>query len=486
MLGLFEACNGQTHTNTMNKTNRQPAVAGKFYPSDAKELKTMLDSFFEGCKPLSDEQPAAIIVPHAGYVFSAGVAAKAVSQIDREARFDRIFVIGSSHTMHFEGVSVYTLGDFITPLGNVEVDDLAQELTDKYSFITNNPQPHIAEHSLEVQLPLLQYWLKKPFKIVPIIIGGSSEKTSKKLAEALEPYFGANNLFVISTDFSHYPQYADATMCDKAMADAIIANSSQTFLDTKHLLEGKNIDNLATVTCGWTSVLSLLYITEKKKDISIKKIDYKNSGDSRYGGRDQVVGYNALCVYQKNNNAMQLTKDDKQQLLALARKTIVNYVTNKDVERLEGANFSASASEHAGAFVTLRKNGSLRGCIGTFYPDGPLYKTIQTMAISSATRDTRFDPVSPEELSSIDIEISVLTPMKKIKTIDEIILGKHGIYIQKEGHSGTFLPQVATETGWTKEEFLGHCARDKAFIGWDGWRNADIYIYESIVFEEKE
>jgi AmmeMemoRadiSam system protein A len=126
----------------------------------------------------------------------------------------------------------------------------------------------------------------------------------------------------------------------------------------------------------------------------------------------------------------------------------------------------------------------LRGCIGTFRQDQPLWQNVMEMAQSAAFNDPRFSPLSFDELNKIDIEISVLTPLKKIKSIDEIQLGKHGIYIKKGLRSGTFLPQVATETGWTLEEFLGHCAQDKAGIGYYGWKDPDteIYIYEAIIF----
>jgi len=128
----------------------------------------------------------------------------------------------------------------------------------------------------------------------------------------------------------------------------------------------------------------------------------------------------------------------------------------------------------------------LRGCIGRFEPDEPLYRVVQEMAIAAATEDYRFPPVTPQELGELDIEISVLTPLRKISSIDEIQLGRHGIYIKKGGRAGTFLPQVATETGWSKEEFLGYCARDKAGLGWNGWKDADIYVYEALVFSEQE
>ncbi len=142
--------------------------------------------------------------------------------------------------------------------------------------------------------------------------------------------------------------------------------------------------------------------------------------------------------------------------------------------------------EKAGAFVTLKTGSALRGCIGIFESEKPLYRVVQEMAVASSTQDPRFRPVRPGELEDIRIEISVLTPMRKITDIQEIRLGKHGILIQKGLRRGTFLPQVATETGWTLEEFLGHCAEDKAGIGWNGWKDADIFIYEALIFEEEK
>lgn len=135
-----------------------------------------------------------------------------------------------------------------------------------------------------------------------------------------------------------------------------------------------------------------------------------------------------------------------------------------------------------GAFVSLHKKGRLRGCIGHFGEDMPLYQVVEHMAKAAAFEDPRFYGVTMEELDDIDIEISVLTPMKRIQNIDEFELGKQGIFIRKGYHTGTFLPQVADEVSWTKEEFLGHCSQDKAGIGWDGWKTAELYTYEAIVF----
>ncbi len=154
-----------------------------------------------------------------------------------------------------------------------------------------------------------------------------------------------------------------------------------------------------------------------------------------------------------------------------------------EVDRSE---YSTNLHQNAGAFVTLHLKGKLRGCIGRFQPDAPLYTVVQDMAIAAATKDHRFSPVKPGDLEKIDIEISVLTPLKRITSVDEIELGRHGIYIKQGYNTGTFLPQVAESTGWNIEEFLGHCARDKARIGWDGWKSADLYTYEAIIFDEKD
>jgi AmmeMemoRadiSam system protein B/AmmeMemoRadiSam system protein A len=488
ILFLFSFCNAQPSYKQPDKIDRQPAFAGAFYPADKGVLLKLVEEYFSKAPTVLKQQPLAIIVPHAGYVFSGSVAAAGYKQIDRNAVFKHVFIIGSSHTTNFTGASVYSIGDFITPLGKVEVDTLAAWLVKKNGFISKDVQPHTREHSIEVQLPFLQYWLKKPFRIVPIIIGGESAKTCSQLASVLEPYFKSDNLFIISTDFSHYPNYRDANSSDSIMAEAVLTNSSKAFLKAKLADENKETPNLVTAMCGWTSVLTLLDITEKHPDVSFLKITHQNSGDSQYGEKDKVVGYYAIGAVQKRSEAavkFNLTSDDKIALLQIARKTIREYVKNRTVPEVDKKLLSTNLLTLAGAFVTLKERDALRGCIGNFQASQALYSTVQAMAIAAATQDPRFDPVKPAEIDRLEIEISVLTPMRKIKSIDEIELGKHGIYIKKGNRSGTFLPQVATGTHWTKNEFLGHCAQDKAGIGWDGWKDADIFIYEALVFGEE-
>lgn len=231
-------------------------------------------------------------------------------------------------------------------------------------------------------------------------------------------------------------------------------------------------------------------MTEDLKGVNYIVVDSKNSGDTEYGDKRQVVGYNAIAVAltaaEEPVKKDFLSWNEKKKLLQIARETINSYIINRKKPDFDEKSLSAGLLQPCGAFVTLKENGELRGCIGNFSANEPLYQIVRDMAIASSTNNYRFTPVVEDEIDKLEIEISVLTPMRKIKSIDEIVLGKHGIYIKKGVHSGTFLPQVGNETGWSKEDFLGHCARDKAGIDWDGWKDADIFIYEAVVFSEKE
>lgn len=179
---------------------------------------------------------------------------------------------------------------------------------------------------------------------------------------------------------------------------------------------------------------------------------------------------------------MKLTDDDRKELLHIARETIFTTLNNVKYEPFSDSKVLQS---RCGVFVTLNKNGMLRGCIGKFNADYELYKVVHDVAISSAFQDSRFPPVYLDELNDIDIEISVLGPFKKVNDFNDIELGTHGIYMIKNGRNGTFLPQVAIETGWNLEEFLGHCAQDKMGLNWNDWKTSDLYMFEAEVFWEK-
>jgi AmmeMemoRadiSam system protein B/AmmeMemoRadiSam system protein A len=494
-LGIFfgSGCSGQGNEEAM--IDRPPAVAGQFYSSQPDQLRKDLGQLFNKAHSREASNVAAIISPHAGYVFSGQVAASSFNQLDEKKKYENIFILASSHRYAFEGASIYDKGNYETPLGKVKVNlDLAQQLVEEYPFFNNRSDAHLHEHSLEVQLPFLQYKLGNDIQIIPIVLGTQSANTCEKMASVLKPYLNEKNLFGISSDFSHYPEYDDAVLVDHLTADAIISNSPDELLDVLKKNERKNIPGLATSLCGWTSVLTLMYMTQDT-EYTYKQIDYMNSGDSKlYGDKERVVGYFSIAVESKTGEdksakaniteSYSLTKEEKNTLLFIARSTVEEYVSHRRIPEVEPGLLSPSLKEPAGAFVTLKKEGKLRGCIGRFDAVLPLWEIVQRMAIAASTEDSRFNPVEPEEVDELHIEISVLTPMHKISSIDEIELGKHGIYIKQGYSSGTFLPQVATETGWSKEEFLGHCSRDKARIGWDGWKTAEVFIYEAYVFEE--
>lgn len=471
--------------------DRQPAVAGMFYPDRAEDLKRMISELFAtAVRRKGLQEVTAIIVPHAGYVYSGTVAASGFNQLDPDASYDNIFILGPSHRVGFEGAAVYTAGNFTTPLGTVEVNrQLGEELIKNSSMFTARTDAHAAEHSVEVQVPFLQHHLKKAFRIVPIVLGSNPPATCRKIGEALRPFLNGKNLFVVSTDFSHYPAYDDAVKADKAVAEAIGSNSPDNLIKTMRQLETSGIKNLATTLCGASGVLTLMYMTSSGGNVTYHPIQYQNSGDMPMGDKRGVVGYHAIVVTKQEkgedkSSAFVLTPDDKKALLGIARNTVASYVAKHTIPELDAKSLAAALKTPCGAFVTLKKQGQLRGCIGQFDAIAPLYAVVQEMAIAAASRDNRFRPVEESEVKELTIEISVLTPLRKITSIDEFELGKHGIYIRKGLRSGTFLPQVAHDTGWSKEEFLGHCAREKAGIGWDGWKDADLYVYEALVFGE--
>lgn len=463
---------------------RPMAVAGTFYPAGKKELEAELATCFGNAVPSSGGVSRAVIVPHAGYVFSGGVAACGYSQIPSGAHFERVFILGPAHKAYVDGASIDTGFDFYhTPLGDIPVDTaLCRQLAGKYPFFNGDPMAHRDEHCIEVQLPFLQKRLKDCPPIVPIIIGTEDAAVLRSMAEALLPYFNERNLFVISSDFSHYPAYKDAVKADSCTGAAIGQGSPEAFLRALAENRAEQIPNLVTSACGQAGIYLLLTMM-KGLPFDIRHIEYKNSGDAPYGERNRVVGYHAFAVY-RDSTQFSLSAADKTALLSLARETIKDRLEGKKRSTVDTSSLSAALKTHCGAFVTLHCAGSLRGCIGRFGDREPLYRVVVEMAAAAAFEDPRFPPLKQNELPNVDIEISVLTPMKRIHSADEFQLGKQGIYILKGTRGGTYLPQVAAETGWTKEEFLDRCAREKAGLAPGEWKSAELYTYEAIVFHE--
>lgn len=454
-------------------------VAGVFYPENKKILSTQIKEYLHNTDISTNQNIKAIVSPHAGYVFSAKTAAFSYKSLNKE--YKNVFIIGSSHYKSFSGASIYNIDNYKTPIGEVSSNTTIISFLLKNKLFSYNKHAHDKEHSIEVQLPFLQTIFSENLNIVPILIGDSDINAIYTISQVLKPYFdNPENLFVISSDLSHYPKYRDANYIDIKTLQVLAKNSSKEFINYLSISNNPKNRSLSTYACGWSSLLTLLYMSENE-NYSYELLDYKNSGDTPHGDKNRVVGYGALSVY-KDTRKFHLTKNEKNILLEIAKLALYETTINDKEIQINANKLPTKLKQNIGAFVTLYKNDKLRGCIGTFNPQKPLYKVIVEMAIAAARKDSRFSIVSEKELNDISIEISVLTPRKKINSIKQLILGKHGIYIQKGVKNGTLLPHVATNMKWSKEEFLRYCAEEKAGIKMKNIKDSDVYIYETIVF----
>ena len=474
---MINTCNGQQSEPVV----RPATQANRFYTGDARELSEEVDSFLALHRGATIyHHVAAVIVPHAGYYFSGNVAASAYMSVPADQPYKRIFLLGPSHHEWLDGASVNTEADYYaTPLGNVKVDrETARCITDADSVFSYQPKAHDREHCLEVQLPFLQRRLGDVPPIVPIIISTNDFNKLKRIAHVLKPYFTEENLFVISSDFSHYPSYEDACEVDALTGKAIETGSVEAFIAALEQNARSGKRNLATSACGELAIATLMLMMDGSYEV--KHLMYQNSGDAESHDHSRVVGYHSFAIVRKSDAGFALSDDEKRLLKEIALTSIKDSLAGKEISH--SSPLTTHLSAKCGAFVSLHKHGRLRGCIGHFGEDIPLHEIVAEMARAAAFEDPRFMPVTADELADIDIEISVLTPMRRIESLDEFELHRHGIYIRKGYRSGTFLPQVADEVNWTKEEFVSHCAQDKAGIGWDGWKDAELYVYEAIVF----
>jgi hypothetical protein len=479
---------------------RPPAVAGQFYPGDKAGLEAALDKALAAApKPALDKPVRAIIVPHAGYAYSAACAAKAFKAIEG-GDFDRVVLIGCPHRVAVRGGAVWAKGAWDTPLGRVHIDEAAARAMIDASAgrLRDGRDPHKPDHCLEVELPFLQKVLKPGFRVVPILFHAAGEADVDAFEAALKAVCDARTVVVVSTDLSHFPSLKDA-----AAADARTLASWKT-LDNAAIAEvareqmGAGIASLDCTMCGQDAVVGLV---RAAKALGITALAVVGSATSAEVSRDEkrVVGYGA-AVLTGDAPASALAREPGapaaapgtvsaaagRKLVAIARRTIELAAAGKIPPALTEDDPELQARR--GCFVTLHKAGALRGCIGCFGSEEPLYRTVQRMAVASSQEDTRFPAVVPSEVAAIDVEISVLSEIVPCPDWKTIVLGTHGVIVRKGGRSGVFLPQVATETGWTIEEFLGHLARDKAGIGEDGWRDPDARLFTftvQIIREEK-
>ena len=465
----------------MPKNIRQPAVAGQFYPAEPDKLKAEIEKFLKQAtsSPWTGEVRA-MMVPHAGYDFSGPVAADGYKLLTGR-KIKTVVLIGNSHQAYFSGLAIDTNDVWQTPLGSVAVDKaLANKLISADDAIKFNGQPHQSEHSLEVQLPFLQTVLAEGFKIVPILFGNEPGDDWQKLAQALAKNLGPDDLVIASSDMSHYPADQDAQKIDRATLEKIKAGRVTDLEQYISQTEAKNIANEQTLLCGAEAVKTMVALAQAANWQESEIIQYADSWQTSKMDESRVVGYGVVAFAKIKNEKQKIKNDElneqqQKELLKIVKETVESFVTNGKV--LEYDLTDERLNQHQGAFVTIYKNGLLRGCIGLIEPsDKPLWQVVRDMAMAAASQDQRFSPVTEDELPSLRFEVSVLSVPEKIDDWHKIQLGRDGVIIRKGFRSGVFLPQVATETGWSKEEFLAQLCWQKAGLAPDDYKSKDVEL----------
>lgn len=461
---------------------RPSALAGSWYPADPVELAAMVDGFLEAVGPV-DGDPIALVVPHAGYVYSGPVAAHGFKQLEG-GETDVAVIIASDHQSPLSNpISVWAEGGFETPLGVVPVDaELAEALVAADPRIKSDPAPHQAEHPIEIELPFLQR-VCPGCRIVPVLMGTDDQETVEALADALlEVLPGRRAVVIASSDLSHYPGYAEARAVDGATLAAIETGDPARVRETIDGLMEAGISNLATCACGQGPILVAMRVAPGSGADTVSVLRYANSGDSPYGDQDQVVGYGAVMFWEYD--PPELTPTQQDELLGLARTAIAHYLETGQLPDYESDD--PALTRHSAAFVTLEKANELRGCIGHVSADTALHQVVQELAVSAATSDPRFPPLTAEELDEVNVEISVLSPMRRLTDTQQIEIGTHGLVILQNGRQGVLLPQVPVDEGWDREEFLEHLCI-KANLAPDCWTDQPtLYSFTAAVFGEKE
>ncbi|HOD66417.1 MAG TPA: AmmeMemoRadiSam system protein B [candidate division Zixibacteria bacterium] len=472
---------------------RPPAVAGSFYPGDSAELAAMIAGQLAAAPAAAiDGRIVAIVVPHAGLVYSGPIAAHAYKALAGRP-IETAILCGPAHRYGFRGASVYGPGvTWQTPLGPVPCDDARIErLLGASSWLKVVPEAHLKEHGLEVQLPFLQTVLPGAH-IVPIAMGYPDGHTVDGLTAALVAAARPPGAVLIaSTDWQHYRPAAGGYPMDSLGLACLAAFDADALLRN---LEAKKVE-----ACGGAGVVAVMRAARKLGADKVKILGYGDSGDLT-GDKSSVVGYAAVAFYcsadgensaapgeaaapEKGMEPYDLTQEERQTLLTIARRSIIGYLEDGAAPDFEAAG---KLAEPGAAFVTLEKQGRLRGCIGHVVAADPLFRTVAACAVQAAVGDPRFEPVTRSEIDQLTIEISVLTPLQAVTIFEEIEVGRDGLIISLGPNRGLLLPQVATEYGWTREEFLRQTCR-KAGLSPDAYKSpqAKVERFQALVFGEE-
>ncbi|HLN22806.1 MAG TPA: AmmeMemoRadiSam system protein B, partial [Patescibacteria group bacterium] len=413
---------------------RPAAVAGMFYPADPLALTRELESYFASVPVWAGPVPKAIIAPHAGTVYSGPIAARAYARLTpAQASISRVVLVGPSHRVAFHGIAASSAAFFDTPLGRIPIDRSAID-----SLLAHVPgtgildAAHAAEHSLEVHLPFLQMMLDR-FVLVPLVVGDADPAL---VAQALDTLWGGpETLIVVSSDLSHYLDYAAARAADQRSCAAIEQ------LDAAALLQDQ--------ACGCIPIRGLLTVA-KRRGLCVETIDLRNSGDTA-GPRDRVVGYGAWAFTAPAAGA----EDSPEAALHRHAATLLEIAHANIESMLTSGHPAPPATDIApllrgdgASFVTLRRDGDLRGCIGSATAWRALADDVADNAIKAAFADPRFPPLTPAELDGLDISVSVLTPPQPMTITGEADLlaqlrpGQDGLIIADGERSALFLPSV--------------------------------------------
>ncbi|MBT3220910.1 MAG: AmmeMemoRadiSam system protein B [Proteobacteria bacterium] len=470
---------------------REAAVAGSWYPDDPTALGTLIGGLLDQAKTKSDcsNLPKALVSPHAGYRFSGATAAKAMAAV-RNCNIRRVWVLGPSHHRHIDGVALYPVDTFRTPLGELPLD--AQTLHrlaehPNISFLNGNDG---GEHSLEMELPLLQGALGA-FELVPLLVGTMDVARAKSIAKVIQPELGPGDLVVVSSDFTHHGPRFDYEPFKDRLAEQIegldhFAWSHLQKPDPKGLHQMLN-ETGATI-CGRNPLLLLTAILDEQ-DVGTE-LAYTTSGDLTQDWNNSVsylaARFDGTAWAGRGpqpGSAQLVSPDTAQELLKLAGKSLNHWFEHGKMLEVDESKIPADAQLQLGAFVTLtRADGSLRGCIGEIQAFRPAYKAVIARAVDAAIRDNRFSPVTKAELSTLHLDITLLGPNWQVSGPNQIILGRHGIVLS-HGHRGaTFLPQVATDYGWDRATMLSHLSR-KAGIAQNELETAKYEVYEGQVIK---
>jgi AmmeMemoRadiSam system protein B/AmmeMemoRadiSam system protein A len=465
---------------------KDPNVSGTFYPSSGEELLAMVRGYLASGE-VDPLHSGVIIAPHAGYVYSGEVAGKTFKAVSGR-KVATVVILAPSHYYAFEGASVWAEGVFRTPLGDVAVDSvLAGNVLSSDKRFVFERAVFEREHAVETQLPFIQATFPQA-RIVPIILGRPDFDLSNSLGRVLSEVVGDRDdvLICVSSDQSHFHRDEEARKIDQRGLAAIEQMDVRAFWNG-HVDGSMEVDAFHAITAA------MIYAGNKGHNI-VRIVDYKTSFDTTRDS-SRVVGYAGVLIssppLEKASKQLDSIRDDgglsdqqRARLLEIARSTLDMFVRTGKIPAFVESDARLRAEE--GAFVTLRHQGQLRGCIGNILGRGPLFNMVRDMAVAAASEDPRFPGVTPGELSEIKIEISVLSRPRRIATPNEVVLGKHGVIVSRGGRKGVFLPQVAVETGWDLERFLSELCVQKTGLSADAWKDAatTLEVFTADVFGE--